>query len=113
MEAPDRGRVLGQPRAHHLDRHLPLHADVFGQVHLAHATFAELPVDQVTVGEDAALQRVRRVFGNESGAIERAEAVVTFVPRPTLRTELRAHRVTAGRLYDCDATRLACITGRS
>ena len=108
VEAADRGGVLGEPRAHHLHRHLPLHPDVLGQVHLAHAALAELAIDQVTVGQERPRQRVGGVFQDQGRAIERAEAVVTFVPRPALRTELCAHLVAAGRPYDCDA-----FTGRS
>jgi hypothetical protein len=38
------------------------------------------------------LQRLTGSFGHQRGTIERAEAVVTLVPRPALRTDPGAHR---------------------
>ena len=113
VEAADGGGILGEPGAHHLDGHFPLHPDVLRQVHLAHATFAELPIHQVPVGEERPRQRVARVLEDQRRAIEGAESIVPLVPGTALRAELRAHLMTAGGPFGCDALTLACVTGRS
>ena len=51
MEARHRQRVARHPLPHELDRHFALHAHVFGQKHLAHATFAQPFLHQVTLGQ--------------------------------------------------------------
>src|ERR1043166_9276784 len=54
IEAADRVGVLHHARMHHLESALAAHLHVLGQVHLAHAAFAELAHHVIAVGDDRA-----------------------------------------------------------
>ena len=51
-EPLDRARLLEQMRRHDLERELPLHQQVLGQVDLPHAADAEVVEHLVLIGDD-------------------------------------------------------------
>ena len=51
-------RVVDQRRIHDLDRALPIHLHVLGEIHAAHAAFAEPREHEIAVGDDAPDERI-------------------------------------------------------
>ena len=81
-------RVVHQRRVHHLDRALAIHLHVLGDVHAAHAAFAESREDQIAVGDHAADQRVAAALRAKRRAVLRTEAVAGLVFAAALRAHL-------------------------
>ena len=81
-------RVTDQRRAHDLDRALALHSHMFGQIHLTHATFAQVR-DHTITPADHMTDEVRLSSGrHESRAVFRAEGNRAVVLFPTLGAHL-------------------------
>ena len=63
-------------RVHHLHRALAAHLHVLGQIHLAHAAFAELAQDVIAVGDDRTHEVCSLPAHAQRRAVARAEALV-------------------------------------
>src|SRR3569833_3469111 len=85
---------------HHLQRALPAHLHMFGEVDLTHSAFAELHQDVVSVGDDGAdeIGPLRR--GAQRGAVNLTEPRVGRVLGTALRTVFqRAHTDSRRRIW--------------
>src|SRR6185437_5650689 len=89
IESADRIDVRHQPGVEHLEGALAAHLDVFGEIDLAHAAFAELAQHTVTVGDDRADQIGARCGAPQGRTIRLAKARVGGIRRAALRTDSR------------------------
>ena len=99
IESTDRLGVAGHRRMEHLDRALPAHLHVLGEVDASHPARAQQLQHVITLGNDGADEvRAHAILPVQRRPILRAEPLGLWILSATDRTDLRcAHSVCALR----------------
>ena len=89
VEPADGVGVVHHGRVHHLDRALPAHLHVLGQIDLPHAAFAELAQHVIALGDDRPDEvRTAGALRTQRCPVLRTEPLRDGILRTTRRTDL-------------------------